>query len=318
MAPDAHTWKQILRSIGNRQSEDSRRSLRELFLLFLEDRLKDFGQELNVMDMRLLLHPLHALVSNASQIGFSLNTRSKRAANMRSRFRLSHSQAFDEIHSLLNRWLAVFETIDIQGARLAVVARATLIQYHLISISLLVSFKTLEAFARREKPEVVAEFACSIQEDLVKYHPELLLHCGQILRLIQDTDVKLRPPWWSAAVYRATLALWVYSITRKYVLQRVAQHHLTPSGPQVALDAAMGLLDPTLSRYVLSGVGRPYFTASTEQASIVYIDNPRQVLQASIEAFGRGLRLWRLTRGLQCQMEKLYRDWEDAHSELEK
>lgn len=318
MAPDARQWREVLSSFSEGGDEDPGCSLSELFSLFAEDRLYDLGRNLNVMEMRLLLHPLHALVSNYSQITASLNVRSKRNQNRPDKIRPSHSQTFDEIHSLCRRWLIIFETIDIQGARLTVVARATLVQYHLISINLLCSFKTFESFSRREGPENVVNFACSVQETLGVHLPELLAHCGQILRLVRSSDVKLRPPWWSVAVYRAGLVLWVCSITRKYFLRRTGQGQLNSSGPPVVLDGAAGLFDPALSRYLLSGVGRPCLTCPTDSESLVYVDHPRSVLQVCIEAFGRGLRLWRLTRGLQCKMETLYGDWDEIHSELER
>jgi hypothetical protein len=313
MAPDARTWKAAFDETQRDTGGDSRFSLHELFSLFAEDRLQGFGRDLNVMDMRLILHPLHSVVSNYCQVTASLNSRSKRSRNTSSRIRSSSSQTFEEIHSLARRWMAVFQTLDIQGTRLLAAARATLIQYHLISINLLCSFKTLELFSRKEDPDIIEELASSIQEELHKQSPELLLHCGQILQLVRDADVKLRPPWWSIAVYRSTLVIWVYSITRKYVVKQIRPVHRS-SGPAVSLDT-LPFFDPNLSHYLLHRVGDPHVTAA--DGSLVSVDRPREILQTGIEAFGRGPRLWRLTRGLQCKLEALYRDWESTHEQLE-
>ena len=314
MAPNAQSWKLAFDKTQRTTDKDSLFSLHELFSLFTEDRLQDFGRNLNLMDLRLLLHPLHSLVSNYCQVTAGLNTRSRSSRNVSSRVRSSSSQPFEEIHILIRRWLLVFETVDIRGARLSAAARATLIQYHLISINLLCPFKRLELFARQENPEIIGEFAFSIQDEANKYSPELLLHCGQILRLVRATDVKLRPPWWSAAIYRATLVLWVNGVTRQYTLRHTGQPY-RPAGPTIALDM-LPFFDPSLSHYLLHNIGIPSITA--EDGIVVPIDRPRAVLQTGIETFGRGQRLWRLTRGFQCKMEALSRNWDEIHQQLEK
>ena len=313
MAPDAQTWKAAFDETQRSPDNDSRLSLHELFSLFAEHGLQDFGRDLNLMDLRLLLHPLHSVVSNYCQVTATLNAQSKRSRNASNRIR-SSSQIFEEIHNLARRWLAAFQTLNIQGTRLLAAARAALIQYHLININLLCSFKALELFSQKGEPEIIGELASSIQEELDKHSPELLLHCGQILRLVRDADVKLRPPWWSIAVYRATLVIWVYSITRKFVHKQIGQDHL-PSGPAVALDT-LPFFDPNLSHYLLHRIGDPHVTA--EDGTVISVDRPRAVLQTGIEAFGRGRRLWRLTRGLQCKLEALYRDWNNIHEQLER
>lgn len=313
MAPNAQTWKTAYDATQSCANEDSCFSLCELFSTFAEDGLQDCSPKLNVMNLRLLLHPLHSLVSNYRQVTASLNARSKRLGCSHARVRSSSFETFEEIHSLMRRWLIAFESLDIQGARSVVAARATLMQYHLICINLLCSFKMLEAFSRGEEPDLVTDFACNIQEDLERRHPELLLHCGQIWRLVRETDTKLRRPWWSAAVYRASLVLWVYSITRRLKL-KPTRREPHPSGPPVSLDT-QSFLDPTLSLYLLHRLGTPHVTA--EDGSVVSMDRPRAVLQIGIEAFGRGRRLWRLTRGLQCKMETLARKWDSLHLALE-
>ncbi|CZR66562.1 uncharacterized protein PAC_16463 [Phialocephala subalpina] len=313
MAPDAQAWKAAFDKTQRSPNDDSHFSLHELFSLFVEDRLQEFGRDLNVMDLRLLLHPLHSMVSNYCQITASLNAQSKRSRNTGSRLRSSSSQTFEEIHNLTRRWLAEFQTLDIQGARLLAAARAAIIQYHLIGINLLCPFKAVENFARKADVEVIGVLASSIQEEIKKHAPELLVYCGQILRLVRDTDVKLRPPWWSIAVYRSTLVMWVYSITRKYLLKQKGQDHRS-SGPSVALDT-LPFFSPNLSHYLLHRVGDPQLTAA--DGTVASIDRPRAVLETGIEAFGRGPRLWRLARGLQCKLEALYREWDSIHEQLE-
>lgn len=317
MAPTAGKWRAIQGNIKNRGADIGSSSLAELFALFAEDRLDNFGRKLNLMDMRLLLHPLHGLVSSYSQITTSLNARSKRSDNIRSSVKPAHSQTFDHIHSLCRRWHAVFETVEVEGARLTVVARATLVQYHLICINLLCSFPTFEMFARKGDSERFPEMADRIQEDLANNSPELLVHCGQILRHIRVTDVKLRPPWWSAAVYRAGLVLWGWSITNRLALGSRHPPSSIDSQPLIALDAMLGLFDPTISRYLLTGRGIPHLTAVVDDGSVIRMTDPKAVLKVCIEAFGRGPRLWRFTRGMQCKMETLLRDWDDVHSQIQ-
>lgn len=319
MAPDARTWKAAFdETQWHSPDDDSCLSLHELFSLFAEDRLQDFGRDLNVMDLRLLLHPLHSVVSNYSLVIASLGARSKRSQNTSIRNRPSSSQTFDEIHNLTRRWLTAFQALDIQGTRLLAAARATLIQYHLISINLLCPFKTLEQFSRKEDSGIIGELASMIKEELNKHFPELLLHCGQIFRLVRETDVKLRPLWWSIAVYRSTLVLWVYSIAQKYALHLQLKHGRQDRrrlGPPVALDM-LPFFHPNLSHYLLHRVGDPHLTAV--DGTVISIDSPRAVLQTGIETFGRGHRLWRLTRGLQCKLEALYRKWESIHEQFER
>lgn len=315
MAPDAQKWNDVLGRFGNDDAHGSGCSLNEMFSLFTEDRLSDLGRRPSVMELRLLLHPLHSLVANYGQIITNLNARSKQSPDRLNRTVSSHSQTFNDIHTLCKRWLIAFETIDVNGARLVTVARATLMQYHLICLNLLCCFKSLETFSRRERPEELVELACNIQSSIGTHIPEAFVHCGQILRLIRSTDTKLRPPWWSVAMYRATIVLWVGSITRKYMLQQRRGIPLT--GPRIALDQMAGIFDPALSRYLAAGFGTPCLSDPAQNGALVDWDNPRAILQTCIEAFGRGPRLWRLTRGLQSKLEAMSRDWESTLDQLE-
>lgn len=312
MAPDAQKWKEAFEGTRGDGAEEARTSLRELFALFSEDRLEDFGRKLGPMDLRLLLHPLHSVVANFQQVSASLSIRSNRHGGEPCRPRPSYSRTFEEIHGLTRRWLVAFDGVDIHGARLAAVSRAILIQYHLICINLLAPFKTLEAFSRKERPDHMERLAAMIQDELKPDFAELLLHCGQILRLVRGIDVKLRPVWWSVAVYRAAIVLWAYSVSRRF--ESPAATGSTKSGTLVPLDT-LPFLDPDLSHYLRYRVGTSHLTEI--DGTVVPIDCPRAVLRTCIETFGRGPRLWRLTKGLQSKLEALYRNWEPVHQQFE-
>ncbi|KAH8660419.1 hypothetical protein BX600DRAFT_551818 [Xylariales sp. PMI_506] len=316
MAPNAEKWKSVLEAMQRNVSAQSRGSLYELFLLFAEDKLDLFRRNLNVMDMRLLLHPLHSMVFNYSQVKWSLGTGFEYSTATPGKLGAFSTEAFGEIHDLLRRWYLVFTAVDVQGARLAVVARATLMQYHAIAVNLLCSMKRLEAFCRRENPQAEEDVARSIEQELSKHSAELLVHCGQILRLVRETDIKLRPPWWSLAVYRASLVLWVYSLTREMARKsRKGGQTSTLSGPPVALDA-LPFFDPVISHFVLYKAGIPHLTVGDKNIQ-VGMEEPREVLKTCIEAFGRGPRIWRIARALQCKLESVCRNWEPMHQRLE-
>lgn len=314
MAPNAQEWQAALDAMERRGGTHAKISLCELFSLFSDRNLQSFPQRLTVMEVRLLLHPLHSLVFNYRQVMGILGSRSGCSTGSdRARSHSSSSDTFSDIHRLIRHWFAVYNAVDIRGTRLATVARAVVMQYHVISINLLCSMKQFECFARRESPELTADLASEIQEDIGKHVPELLAHCGQILRHTYETDVKLRPIWWSLAVYRASLVLWVYSITRRLHDAKLGRKCLT-FGPMVSLDT-VNFSDPSISQYILYGEGQPQL--ASVKGKPVSLERPRQVLGRCIEDFGPGPRQWRLARALQCKLERLSQIWDVVHNVIE-
>ena len=309
MAPDAQKWGEALRKTHHNECDRYRCSLHELFASFAEDRLEDLGRRLGPMDLRLLLHPLHSIVSNYRQITASIHARPRTHTSSAYGVRPWLSQTFEEIHGLMQRWLVVFENLDDHGARQAAVAQASLIQYHLICINLFTCFKTLESYSRNKCPDFLEGLATTSQEGLSLDNPELLLHCGQVLRLIRAIEQPLRPIWWSAAIYRATIVLWVCSVSRKHAPRPIGRQSLD-SIPLVPLDT-LPFYDPNLSHYLRYKIGRPYLT--TKDGVIVHLDDPRAVLSTCMEPLeGHGQRMTRLTKGLYLKLQALSRNQKSA------
>ncbi|KAI0386113.1 hypothetical protein F5Y04DRAFT_115969 [Hypomontagnella monticulosa] len=195
-------------------------SLRTLFQWFLNDDLTlQKRQHLTPLTLRLLLHPLHALVHSCRQLldclGEMTCSRSFSPITKASTHVRMH-----EIRSLLHRWLDLYKSslpatlgssTDNNESNSDLIT-ATLITYHVINLNTVASIPDIEELARRELSDrELREFSQEAAR-FVHNPKEAVFHAGRIIRLFRSLDQKTRPPWWPAALYRSTLSLWACSL----------------------------------------------------------------------------------------------------------
>src|ERR1700761_2319357 len=108
-------------------------SLRDMFRHFLEDDIIPRGMELTPLHLRLLLHPLQALVCQYRQLTscFSDNISPRQQANN------VHTQSvrarFDELQVLLKRWRRLADRY-LSSHPLCPLMQGSMVMFHLISM----------------------------------------------------------------------------------------------------------------------------------------------------------------------------------------
>ncbi len=228
---DPEAWLPRYRSS---RGEGDSESLNTLFRAFVQGRLYrssmaagqgqgqgggDAGPTVPWHSLRLLLHPLHAMVMSQQQLmrAFGSGGRGGGPPAPPGRHRVlsrpKTTERLQETQGLLEQVAALLAHARRRAHHLhpgdQLVDGVTAIVLHLISLNTLTSIPDIERVAREEPPPTRALRTAAWAE--TRYaetaHP-VLFHAGQVLRLVQTLPRGGRPPWWPLAAYRAAVACW--------------------------------------------------------------------------------------------------------------
>jgi hypothetical protein len=195
-------------------------SLRTLFKMFLDDGLRySIGNYLTIFTLRLLLYALHSQVHSLRQLFCAFGDRPTKRSLPNSRH--STQVHMEEVQCLLYRWYELFKCCRVNMANQPIATHqfsqpsttAALVTYHVIFLNTLTSFTEIERLARQRvsDPEL-RKFPPYTIHRYVQDYEDALRHAGQVLYLLRTVENNARPPWWPAALYRATLILWICSV----------------------------------------------------------------------------------------------------------
>jgi hypothetical protein len=274
-------------------------SLCDLFQDLLHDNLHGREEQLTPLELKLLLHPLQSLLCHLRQVlscfsdVFSARRRSRTVTKASTLLRL------EEVQSLLQKWYDLC-IVHARANPNCAVTQANLVLYHLISLNAVTSFPEIERLARKEGFHGTF-WDISTRHKRCIYQPEeAIYHCGQVLRLVRVMPKEGRPQWWSAAIYRASMILWVDSMSRVDPSQP-KQH----SGASVVVDAVLPE-HPSVARFLWSGDGVPMLTK--RDGSLTGLDKPREVLTHCIDLFDEGVAV-RISDGIKRKMQAMFTNW---------
>ncbi|OTA58848.1 hypothetical protein K449DRAFT_354050 [Hypoxylon sp. EC38] len=328
LAPDVSTWQQLLtRDDDSGVGSYSRQplpqpSLRTLFQWFLNDDLTPAKRQyLRPLSLRLLLHPLHALVYNCRQLLDCLGGASC-PRSFSPITKASTHVRMHEIRSLLQRWLDLYKSSLLApwGSSIGnsndsndVLNTATLITFHAINLNTVASIPDIEDLGRRELSD--REICHFSQEAAYFVHSpkEAVFHAGRIFHLLRGLDRKTRPPWWPAALYRAALTLWACSVF-------YGPLWTSPSTSYLLIDEQEGdSLDP-YSWNLVRGTGKddivgahwdtrspaliPALNNRTGTGGPVTLEHPTQVLGTCLMVFDTGIAT-RFSEGIRGKLSQL-------------
>jgi hypothetical protein len=205
-------WLEHYGASGTRLDEE-RQSLNSLFRRFLQGRLVP-GDDGSFHHLRLLLHPLQAMVLEQQQLLRIFDTdepsnRHRVLSKIKILGRLQETQdLLQQLRMLLNRAAHLATEQENQGS-VDPMACVSMLMLHLLTLNAFTSVPEIERCAREEPPASDAEYAeiwrrvqCAEDER------SILFHAGQVFRLIDRLHINARPPWWPVAIYRAGLACW--------------------------------------------------------------------------------------------------------------
>ena len=276
-------------------------SLRDLFRHFLDDEIVAQGIELTPLHLRLLLHPLQSLVCQYCQllscfsdtVASRQRTRTVTAASTRVRL--------EEVQSLLQRWSDLADRYAKSNPMCAMM-QANLVMFHLISLNAITTFPEIEKLARREGFDGTYQQVLWIHKRCISDVEEAIFHCGQVLRLIRSMPRGVRPPWWAAAIYRASLILWTDSLIHNDSVSPPSGLFPVP-GPSFAVDALLPD-HPLVVRYLTKREGVPMLTK--RDGSQMPMDHAFGILSHCVDVIDEGVST-RFSDGIRGKLEKLAR-----------
>ncbi|KAH6631157.1 hypothetical protein B0J18DRAFT_476445, partial [Chaetomium sp. MPI-SDFR-AT-0129] len=189
-------------------------SLHELFQDFLQDNLSNRHPGLSPQQLRLLLHPLQAMICHLRQILSCFTTVFDTPhINGISFTRASMMHRLEEVEGLLQRWYDI-ATDHVKTDPDCPVTQCSLVLYHLISLNAVTDFPEIERLARRED-SVEMDWELSMRHTrCIFQRQKAIMHSGQTFRLLRLMPKDRRPVWWPVAMYRATLVLWADSVSK--------------------------------------------------------------------------------------------------------
>jgi hypothetical protein len=282
-------------------------SLRDLFRQFLEDEILSRGIELTPLHLRLLLHPLQALVCQYRQLescfsSVATTSHNGSAANGNSASAASSRARSEELQVLLKRWQLLAERYT-SAHPMCAMMQASLVMFHLISLNTVTSFPEVERLARKEGMDGTYQQLLYLQNLCLAETEQAVFHAGQVLRLVRAMPANVRPPWWPAAIYRAGLVLWTVSLApNSSTLSPATTNGLFPvSGPSIAVDS-LPPDHPLVVRYVTKCEGVP--TLTKRDGTQMSLDHPFTVLSHCVEVIDEGVAN-RFSDGIRSKLQKL-------------
>ncbi|KAI1751688.1 hypothetical protein F4782DRAFT_540733 [Xylaria castorea] len=265
-------------------------SLYDLFQDLLHDRLSaDQVADLTPYRMRLLLHPIHSYLwqSRMMKLHFSGTSVNETAA--------PNLPSEDQI--LLERWRSICYSYHTEHPN-CLVTQTNLVLSHLLSLNNVTHFPTIEQYARCE----------SINSgQLIFPSSDAVYHCGQVLRIVRAMPTDQRPVWWSVAVYRVMLILWIFSICQSNAT--LDQDASLDENPATESSIVIDQFEP-VDQHIFGFLWKEYSVAalSGQQGSTMSLAEPAHVLLHAVGILDEGI-CTRFGDGIRRKLMELHASW---------
>lgn len=292
---------------GNSMSLDRRvkapPSLHDLFRRFMKREFLNRKIDLPPIHLRLLLHPLQALISHLHHcLGYFADEGSHRQSQR-------VISQFEEVQSLLQNWSTLADrTVSAQeNGESCCVTRAMFVMYHLISLNVLTHFPDIERMARGDIPQATFQQSFWARARCVDEAPHIWFHCGQVLRLVRSMPEATKPPWHAGAVYRVALVMWATSIANLANADTTARS--SNVAPRHHNSVAVDTLTPehtAIVRYLRYGDGVPVLSNAKNEAAFVSLDTPANCLAYCVDLLSEEEPTTRLTNGIKDRLGRLF------------
>ncbi|OWP00293.1 hypothetical protein B2J93_3704 [Marssonina coronariae] len=285
-------------------------SLCDLFQDMLHDNISRRYDQLSPLQLKLLLHPLQALLCHLRQVlsCFSGSDFFGSRRGTRTVTRASTMLRMEEVQSLLHQWYELC-VVHAKAEPACPVTRANLVLYHLVSLNAVTCFPEIERLARRERFDGSSQALTARYQRCIHQPEEAVIHCGQVLRLVAAMPREGRPHWWSAAVYRAALILWLEGMARADPGRSPIPRSET--GPLLAIDAVMPD-DRAAVAYLWNGEGVPVLTSPRGEGHVEI--RAEQVLRHCGALLEQGVAS-RVSDGIKRKLLELSRTWGEASTQ---
>ncbi|KAF2837189.1 hypothetical protein M501DRAFT_937797 [Patellaria atrata CBS 101060] len=302
-ARSADEWSTALEQVYGPYHAGARKnppSLYEVFRRFMNREILDSQVELTPLQLRLILHPLQALVCHLHQC---LSCFAESSTNRQARRLVTQ---LEEVQSLLQQWYALCCRTMQKATSFDPVTCANLVVYHLISLNTMTSFPDIERLARREMTEEEWLQTTWARLPMIEEGHQVRFHCGQILRLVRQMPDANKPLWWSAAIYRVALTLWATGIANAGANTPMSTGSISaiPDGTKFAIDRSLPE-DTAILRYLRYRDGIPVL--SRRNGSVMPMDAPpADMLGHCLEVLEDDDSSIRLVDGIKNRLARLY------------
>ncbi|KAG0648690.1 Conidial pigment biosynthesis cluster H [Hyphodiscus hymeniophilus] len=274
-------------------------SLSHLFQDMLRDELEIKNRRLSPLRLKLLLHPLQLLVCHLGQFlsCFSGMYDSKRSS--RPLTTASTLLRIEEVQSSVQKWYDLC-MINVKRVPNCATTNSSLVLWHLISLNVITYFPEIEKLVRDSAFDEPMQETVQRSQRLI-YQPEKsIYHCGQVFKIVGAMPKSGRPPWWSAAIYRATMILLAESILRP-----LHQRETEENGPLVMINLVASE-DPSINAYICNFYGTPALV--NKDGSFTRLGSPDELLTCCITLLDDGTST-RFSDGIKRKLQKVLQTW---------
>ncbi|KAN0099839.1 hypothetical protein V8E51_013614 [Hyaloscypha variabilis] len=277
-------------------------SLCDLFQDLLNESRR-YGQ-LSPFELRLLLHPIQSLLFHLRQVSSCFSDLFSSRRGSRTLTKTSTLLRLEEIQSLLQKWYEL-STSNLNTKPNCLITQANLVLYHLISLNAITSFPETERLARRDAFDGSSRDLHARYKRCIHQPEEAVFHAGQIIRLLCGMPKAGQPYWWSAALYRATMILWVESLFR-LDQDTLAGFETSSRGGGEVFPVNMVMEDDALvSAWLGNGEGIPVLRHGEREFKLL----PEEVLGFGVRVIGEGGQSLRVSEGMARKLQMLAANW---------
>jgi hypothetical protein len=274
-------------------------SLSHLFQDMLRDELEIKNRRLSPLRLKLLLHPLQSLVCHLGQLLSCFSGMHDSHRSSRPLTTASTLLRLEEVQSSLQKWYDLC-MINAKESPDCAITNSSLVLWHLISLNAITYFPEIEKLVRKQGYDEPSQESILRSQRLI-YQPEkAIFHCGQVLKIVSAMPESGRPPWWSAAIYRATMVLLAESISRPR-----HQRENEEKGPLVMINLVTPE-DPSTTSYTCNFCGIPALL--NRDGSFTKLGSPDELLTHCITLLDEGCST-RFSDGIRRKLQKVLVIW---------
>lgn len=281
-------------------------SLCEAFRFFTDSQPINVRQAWSPFCLRLLLHPMHAMVAHARSYLGCIEYGGDGRKPLRTTTGSSMRGHLEEVQTLLHQWWTIARRPGADERHLCVQSRTNFTLFHLISLNILSSFTRIESTLREATS--VAQLARLLPLCLDDVE-EACFHVGQALRHALSLPEPVRPLWWPAAIYRIALVAVACSAANKTTQWSMQEGEAATSKTQKRVLINHCLPDDAgIESFRKYRVGTPAILQ--HDGSVLDLDDPLMVLEEFIAVLSHDLTT-SFAHGIRNRLSILHTRWSE-------
>lgn len=299
-APTLDAWRKTLIDIHQANPPNSYRppcSLATLFKQFMKDEIPGKTPILSYVELRLLLHPLQALIYHLNQsLMYFFNAGSQRLLQ-----RLLTQ--LEEVQFLLKQWYTIANRAGLND-KSSNYRRCNMVMYHLTCLNTVAYFPDIERLARGETHPDTFKESLWTGKRCSEDSAQIWCHCGQVIRYFRQLPATARPYWWSASIYRVALYMWATDLVCQ--TNRSASKNSANELEKIAVDAH-SFDHPSILRYLRQQDSIP--TLSYPDGTYMSTASPLDIVKYCIAILEGEATGSRLDDGIEARLSLLWERW---------